>query len=416
MQQNEFKPGDVDIISVMLYSDDGCRQYDLIQQCQHIDIYESILSPIIYAELFIVDSNDLLREFALIAEERVEMEFKTPGSPSSNFYSLRVKSINNTTVDAQQKSKSYTLILVSPELIADAKTKVDRKFESEISSSIKIILKDYIKTTKAMEIEPTKGIDNVLLSKMGPFMSIDKLRRRAVSKKYISSSFVFFENKRGYNFTTLERLFDMNKDCVCDKVFFVDSNVKENVETINFRNIIGYRQITFADSIDKIMFGGLNNTVGSIDFTTGDLGIHNYQNTRYQDKFKLIDDNTIGQNTSLFEKTHGQTTKINMLVPYDSARNESFLPEKLSILQAFTQKITQNLVHIHIYGDNEITAGDVIGCNFPEGVGTTKENVGVDRLSSGNFLVSKLRHIISFGAKPTYTQSAELIKGGMLES
>ncbi len=407
-----FKPGTVEIKKIYLSSSDGTRGYPLNEQCRSIDIYESILSPIVYGEFMIQDSIDMLRNFPLLGEEFIELEFAIPKSSTVNIYKLHVKSITALSVNNQQNTKTYKISAVSEEMIEDVKVRVDKKFNSEISVSIPKIVTEYLKSKKKLVVESTRGIDDVLVSKLTPFKSIDMLRRRAISKSHQSSSFVFFENKYGYTFATLEYLYDTNKNKVGDKIFFFDSNVNESELTEKYRNIIAYRQISFADSIDKIQHGGLNAKVGVLDLTTGGYKTVNYTNNLGQDGFAKIDPGTVNQNTSKFENTHGKTTAVTMLVPFDSSRNESFLPEKQSILQAYVQKLTQNIVHIYIWGDDQITAGDVIRCNFPEAIGTTS-TPRVDRLSSGNFLVAKVRHIIELGAKPLYTQSLELLKPGM---
>jgi hypothetical protein len=63
-------------------------------------------------------------------------------------------------------------------------------------------MKDKLKTKKDVFLVPsgTKGTQNVSPNQVKPFQSIDFLRRKAVSPKYKSSTFTFFENKMGFNF------------------------------------------------------------------------------------------------------------------------------------------------------------------------------------------------------------------------
>jgi hypothetical protein len=411
----KFEPGDVDIHKLMLYSDDGCRAFDITGQVHYMDIYESILSPIIYAELTIEDSIDLQRQFPLIAEEYVEIEYSVGNAHKHSKFKLHVKGINNLEISPQQKWKGYTISLVSMEMLKNVNQNVDRKFDGDIGTSVQKILKEYLKTDKALNIEATRGIDNVLVTRLEPLKAIDMMRRRAVSKKYLSSSFVFYENKYGYNFETVEAIFDRNKNGVGDKVFMYSSTAAADSKVNTFRNIIAYRQVSFADSIDKIQQGGLSNKVGALDLVTGGYQILNYTNNLAADRFTTADAASAGQNSSAFERLHGKTTAKTLLVPTASDRNESFLPNKLSILQAYTQKITQNLVHVYIYGDSEITAGDVIECSLPEAVADTG-TPEPDRLASGKYLVAKCRHCFTLGPKPLYTQSLELIKTSFLEN
>ena len=413
---NQFRPGDVEVLSLMLHSDDGSREYDLRQVVRSMDIYESIMSPIIVARLDIQDSFDLLRSFPIITEEYVEFSFRLDGETNPTNLRLHVKEVLDVRINEQQTMKTYTLTLVSQELLDNASRYVNQRFTAEISSSVREILERTLQTTKPMNIEPTKGIDNVLITRQQPLRAIDQLRRRAVSRKYASSSYAFFENKHGINFVTLEGLFDQGaRNGVGDKVFFADSNVNDNSLKSTFRNMIAYHQVQFADSIDKIQQGGLNNKVAVMDFKTGGYRVLNFNETQSGDVFKSVNKEPVGQNSSYYTSKHSRTSGKTMLVPYDSSRNALELPEKVSRMQAYTQRIAQNIIQIFIWGDNEITAGDVIEVHFPSAKGTTDTGSRTDRLSSGKFLVAKLRHMFTFGAKPVYTQSCELINGEMFE-
>lgn len=424
---NIFKPGDVEITKIWLYSDDGNREYNLMQQVVSIDIYESLLSPIIYADVLINDSNDLLRQFPILTEEYVEIEFKLPNSEDISSYKLHVKEIKNLQANEQQKSKTYVLSLVSMELIDDASTTIYKRYGgykdkngvahgTEIHTAIQSILTEELGTEKKFEFEQTKGIDEVLITRLQPFAAIDQLRRRALSKQYESHSFCFFENKHGYVLSTMERLFDKGKDTVGDRTFWTDTDTANDVTQNMYRNIIGYKQIQFADSISKISQGGLRTRVGKLDVMTGEYSITEYDDTKDQDKFKTIEGKSVGQNSSSFTRKHSKSPPKNLLMLGDGSRSETQLTEKMASLQAYTQKITQNLVRIHIWGDNLITVGDVIECRLPSATGTTQTDHKEDRLSSGKFLVSKVRHILQNGqGKQKYTMSCELVKGTLFE-
>lgn len=424
---NIFKPGDVEITKIWLYSDDGNREYNLMQQVVSIDIYESLLSPIIYADVLINDSNDLLRQFPILTEEYVEIEFKLPNSEDVSSYKLHVKEIKNLQANEQQKSKTYVLSLVSMELIDDASTTIYKRYGgykdkngvahgTEIHTAIQSILTEELGTEKKFEFEQTKGIDEVLITRLQPFAAIDQLRRRALSKQYESHSFCFFENKHGYVLSTMERLFDKGKDTVGDRTFWTDTDTANDVTQNMYRNIIGYKQIQFADSISKISQGGLRTRVGKLDVMTGEYSITEYDDTKDQDKFKTIEGKSVGQNSSSFTRKHSKSPPKNLLMLGDGSRSETQLTEKMASLQAYTQKITQNLVRIHIWGDNLITVGDVIECRLPSATGTTQTDHKEDRLSSGKFLVSKVRHILQNGqGKQKYTMSCELVKGTLFE-
>lgn len=425
--QEQFKPGDCQITKITLYSDDGQRQADIRNQVRTIDIYESVLTPIMYCEMMINDSNDLLRQFPILTEEYIELEYKLPSSENPSRHKFHVKSIKDIDPNSQQKSKTYKLVCVSMEMVNNSKTRVDARFGgyrdqnnvlhgNEVHKDIERILKDYLQTDKTYEFEICKGIDELLVTRIQPFRAIDMLRRRAISKTYESSSFCFFENKRGYVLSTLERLFDKGKDVVGDKIFWTDTDSGNDVAQNMMRNIIGYKQIHFADSIEKMNQGGFFNNVGLLDITTGKYTKTSYDDSKDSAKFKSVEGPALGENSSFFTKKHVDKTSKTLLMVGASDRAENFLPQKVSVLQAYTQKLMHSLVRIYVYGDDQITAGDVIECHFPTATGTTEKDHKEDRLQSGKFLISKVRHIlVNSEGRQKYNMSFELIKGGLFE-
>ena len=97
-------------------------------------------------------------------------------------------------------------------------------------------------------------------------------------------------------------------------------------------------------------------------------------------------------------------------VPFDSSLPELDLPEKVGYLQSFVQKILQSMVRIHVNGDSTITVGEMLELNIPSFDGLDAKSSG-SRLKGGNYLITKLRHMITPGPNNVYTQSMELIKG-----
>jgi hypothetical protein len=75
------------------------------------------------------------------------------------------------------------------------------------------------------------------------------------------------------------------------------------------------------------------------------------------------------------------------------------------------------VTHITIYGDTAITTGDVIKCQFPEPSGITRGETSPinedSAMTSGNYIVTKCRHVLTFNEKAQYMQALELVKDGI---
>jgi hypothetical protein len=417
---NEFQPGDVDVVDILLLSEDGQRSYSLMNQAVTIEIYESIMSPVIWAEISISDSMGLLQNFPIIGEEFVKITFKTPKTfGDTATYLLRVNSVNNKQVNENNKKITYTLQCCSAELLTNAKQLVTITTNDTIKNIITNIIEDYIQSDKPVFVDSTVGLEEVKITKLTPFQAIDFIRQRAVSVRYQSSSFCFYESRKGYHFTTFERLMDDGAKIVqsgnYDKIFFFDRSGKNDSQNVTYRNIIAYNQVSFGDSIAKVQEGSLNNQVQQFDLITGDVRRLTYTDNIGADAFKSSSEtSSSGQSTS-FTRHHGKTASTVRLIPTSSDRSTSDLAEKITKSQAYAQKLAQNITQVHIYGDSEISLGDVINLRLPSGIDVTTGKDQISRLDSGTYTVAKIRQIILLGDRPQYTQALELIKHDIQE-
>jgi hypothetical protein len=400
---NDIIPGDVLLEKVNLIGSDGKRIVSIKPQVKFIDLYESVMSPVLYGEMLVADSIDLLRGFPIIGEEKVELEFHTPTlDPIS--VTLNVFAIENIHVTSDKKLKTYKLRLVSEEAMTNAKLLINRKFTKENQNNITDILKSDLKTSKDIKTSPTKGVDTQLITNITPFQAIDKFRLRSVSLKYSSSSFVFYEDRKGFKFITLEEMIDKNKGQSSKKHFVYDSsNIVTDIRRLNARHMIGWRDIKHTNTIDKIQSGSLNTVVTRLDMVTGDVVNFETGNESF-----ATTGSAAAAGTSKFNRQYGQSTSRSFLVPYNSAGDELFIAEKIGPLHSFVDKITQNIANAQIYGDSDITVGDLISCAIATGSGLT-EGGSFSQTTETNYLISKVRHMIVCGNRPYYTQSLELI-------
>jgi hypothetical protein len=396
-------PGDVIIEKINLISSDGSRTVTIKPQAKFISVYESVMSPTLYGEILMADSIDLHRGFPIIGEEKVEIEFYTPTLKPINI-KMNVFAVENLNVTADGKKKTYTLRLCSEEVLTNAKMLINRKLVKENYNNIQDILKSDLQTKKDIRLSVSKGVDEQLITNITPFEAIDKLRLRSVSMKYLSSSYCFFEDRWGYRFVSLEEMIDNNRTRTTQKHFVYDSsNIVTDVRKCTARHIIGWLPLKQNNTVDKIQSGSLNVKVQRIDLVTGDVKEFISGNEDFATTGK-----SASAGTSAFNQQYGQTTSRTFLVPYNSAGNELFIAEKIGPLHSFVDKVTQNLVHAHIYGDSDIYLGDLVGATVVTGSALT-EGGSFNKAAETNYLVTKIRHMIINGDRPQYTQSLELV-------
>ena len=115
-----FIAGDIEIIDITMVSEDRQRRYSLMNMCKSFLVYESILSPVIFAELKIVDPNGIRQSFPIIGEEYVVITFKTPRTKDPAKYFLRINAVNNVELKQGNKTQTYTLQCCSVEVLTNA--------------------------------------------------------------------------------------------------------------------------------------------------------------------------------------------------------------------------------------------------------------------------------------------------------
>ena len=404
-----YNPGDIIIDSFTVSSSRG--SLDLAAAFLSASIYESIFTPGIIGDINVLDTDDQLGQMKLSGDETVEISFKAPGGESAN-YKFALHSLDDIKSEGSQKSKSYTLKVVSEEALHSKTNYVQKSYNSQLSDMVKDIHKNYMKSEKEIDVEETKGTQKIIVSHNNPYKATDMIRRRGISSENKSSAFLFFETRSGGNqmfkFSTIEKLFQ--GDAVKD--FQQSDAINSSISNQADNNIISYEVPKQFSSVDRIETGGKRRV------TTFDIRTHTY-------KTKDVDTNATEYKTGgtgSYDSSDFKSKYLNpkippqAMIPVDtSQRPVTNIPEQTADQQSFLSALMQNAMKIKVYGDTVLTSGCVINARIPNKVSTTG-NGEEDKLLSGKFLVSRIHHQIGSAAeRPRYTCVMELLKGNLEE-
>ena len=419
-----YNPGEVIITQFDLVSLDGNARQSIIPQVVSFDIYESVMMPMLYCEIIINDSVNLIESFPIIGEEFVEVEFKNAELNSVQSFRFKTASVTNKFAAGGQGNKlMYVIQCASEETLWNSTKYIQRRYsDGNPYSMVSDILQKDLKSTKRLNVDDTtgRGTTQITISQLTGLQAIDMIRKKSVSKKYKSSSYVFFENRNGFNFTTLEHLILTGKVAIGDKIFFYDSAVNTDVSNINVRNILAYQQVNHTNVNDLLQSGGLSNRSISLDLKTGAVNKIDFNFARNIDKFAQTDpDNVSKMKTNSFMNSYGAkegaSAVLNMLIPKSLNNGDSFVEESSGFLQSFVNQLTQNIVRVLVYGDAALTVGNVIKLKLPTISGATAKPDD-SKLSSGNYLVTKCRHMFVVRDKVMYKMALECVKPSFGES
>lgn len=418
-----YNAGDVELTQLDIVSLDGKSRQSIVAQVVTMDIYESLMMPLMYCELVINDAINLIEGFPIIGEEYIEIEFKNPELNSSQSFRFKTTAVTNKFTDGQGNKLFYIIKATSVEQLENSVKYIQRRYDigNPYAMIADIISRD-LKSGKILRADDNsaRGVDKISISQLAPLQAIDMIRKRTVSKKYKSSSYVFFENRSGFNFTTIEHLIATGKSSIGDKIFFYDSNVNDNVKNLNVKNILAYQQVNYSTIGDMVQEGGMANRNISIDLKTGVLNVVDFNMPQQINKFAQTDPSNVSAvRTNSFMNSYaskpGTANMKTSFIPKSSINGESFREESAGFLQSYINQLMQNVVRVLIYGDAAITAGNIIKLKFPEVKGTTDKKED-SKLSSGNYLVSKIRHSFVVRDKVSYKMSLECLKPSYGES
>lgn len=402
-----YNPGDILIDTFTVSSDRGTL--DLAKAFVSASIYESIFTPGIVGDIVVLDTDDQLGKLEISGDETVEISFMAPGGESAN-YIFALHALDDVKPTSGQKSKTYTLKVVSEEALYSKTNYVQKSFTTQISEMVQTIFTDYMMSEKNIEVEETKGSQKVVIGHHNPYAAIDLIRRRAVSNENKSSAFVFFETRVGgdqtFKFVTIEKLFQGE----IVKEFQQSDAINSSIMNQSDNNILAYEVPKQLSSTERISIGG-KTRVSSFDFRTHSYVTKDIDTDETQ--FKMGGSGSY--NSSTFKnKYFNPKIPSQAYIPIDtSQRAVTSIKERTPDLQAFITSLMQNSMKVRVYGDANLKAGDMVTANIPNKIATTG-NGETDPLLSGDFLVSRIHHEIgTAGQRPRYTCVMELLKGNL---
>jgi len=411
---NILNPGNIDIKRFKLIHKNG--EVDLVGFVTRIDIYESVIAPCIHADMFVYDGAGLLERVDLAGSD-VDIEYCTYEGVENSLFKFKIDSVTDVKVGSSSSYKTYTVRMSSPELFEGAAQTITEIFkEKQPEDMISVILQNGLKTKKKFVFEKTLGMDTVNVTKLKPFQAIDKIRRRSVSRNNKSSSYCFFENRFGYTFSTIENLIaEGKKDPTVvngDRNFTFETVSKVGVESTDWRNILAAKQISNQNLLETIAIGGVQNVVWAFNLETGTTEPYKFEKTKDDGQFN-IDQESFTVRKDIAAKYQGDDKNATNTII--AIKNEKDLErvKKENFITPYLSRLMSNILNIEIWGDSALTAGSVINIEFPNADGMTEKST--NKMLSGNYLITKIRHIIRPTGQTMYTQACEVLKTGFLK-
>jgi hypothetical protein len=422
---NDLVNGDVNILHLSIYKSQAV--FDLKSQVTEIHIYESIVSPVMFCTMTFADAINLRDDFKIKEDDIVKFVFQTPGTSQSNEYFLQVNRIFNKRDVPGLTMKVYDVELISVEgTVAENVPMGDFRLEDNSGTLIERIVTDYItppvqglvggeygRRPQRLAIDRGNGIISknekqvkVLRDQnRRPFEVIHQLALLTNRSPEGHSLYTFFERKDGYYFKPIEWLMSDGKkklrDDQSDAIFFYDHLRNQNQSAVKFRNILAYN-VSSSGNLAEGRAAGVNTIAVTTNPQTGENTIPA----------------RVGGFTGIAELTSAEALRaFDVVTRSENITSTEFthLNEVLVSRRELLFRISQYEAQIMVYGDSNISVGDVIECQFPRSISTSRESSdphGGSELSddSGYYLITHLRHMILNTDRPQHVISCNLMR------
>ena len=392
-----------------------------------INIFEDIMKSSLTGSIIIGDTNNVVSLLPIVGQEYLTLKLETPtfldrdgiDFTESPFAVNRI----NLRKEVNSGGQLYELEFVSQELLKNLQKKVSKSYsqiKGNVGEIVFDLLSNSIQTTKKVFIEPTTGNRRYITPNSNPFTVIKKLTSEAVSKKSSSPHYLFFENKNGIHFRSLQSLYNQEvSDAfhVGDKGFDekVTGNDSESGKLIqNYKRVLAYEVKTNNDLVFDSMSGILGGRVISHDIFKKNYSVRNYNYFNDGDfgKHTRLDDASRLYNKDRFESKNFSNS-LTLVVPTsktskdldaqyvtkdklngqsDATRIDEIVLQRQQRILEYTGGLTIQMV---IHGRTSITAGDLIHVFVPSLGDDEIDN----ELYTGIYLVTKLRHTFDVRVK-----------------
>ena len=412
-----------------------------------INIFEDIFKNTITGSIILIDIRDIITMLPIQGEEELYIKLKTPtlNDPKDIIDFTETPFIVNRVSLRQEVSSGgqiYELSFTSPEAVKNTRKRISKSYVNskanigDIVDDLLVVDNLGIKTSKQVFIEPTIGTRKYIVPNSNPFTFISKLTKEAISENG-SPHYLFFENKHGFHFKTLQFLYkEAQEQGVRGEFHSGDKGFDEETTSDpesgkimqNMKRILQYSIKTTKDML-------VNTTAGLFG---GNVIEYNLYSKKYTKKtYNYFSDEDFGANERISDNRQyttnavesietlddEQTTESNVhLIPisregevdknYESGtpnqRNKTLLDRKSRFVE-YTDGIS---INVTIHGQTTLTVGDMVNLSIPA-VGSADENE--DKLYSGAYLITKLRHTFDLPIR-THVIHMQLTKDGLGES
>lgn len=397
--------GDVRVEKCSVISSTGV-EYSLKAQLIGLQIFEDLYSPFITGTLIFKDSLDFVNALPFVGQETLSLKVYTPtlekkgGVIEGQFHIHKMKDREF----QNERSIIYEMNFISKEFLTDANIKLSKAYSGKVSEIVKNLLTDKtvaFNTTKKLNIEETNNSIKFVSNYWSPIRIVNYCASHALNKEK-SPSYIFFENRDGFNFGSIDTLMSSN---TIQQEFSYNSASQTIKPTggsardlnVDYKRITSFSVTDGFNSMDRINSGMLASRLFSYDITSKNVSVKNYdifsnfKNKKHLNKYPTVSTKLPTYYTSKIMIVPKQTEQFTGFI---DVSNINFIQTRISELnQANDFKIT-----ITVPGRFDYTVGQVVRIKSFQVEPISKEESlrdNIDKIFSGKYMIAAINHFVS---------------------
>ena len=434
--------GEYEIEEIKLFSSSG-NIIPLGGLMMQLTLFENIFSPTMSGQITLLDTNSIVLNLPIIGQEYLSFKIKTAslGSEGTDIIDYTENIFSVYKIDKRimaDSAEAIVLHFTSPEMMRNNRTRVSKSYTNSIDKIVIDVLQNerYLNSKKDLFIEGTVGVRKMIAPNNQPFTFIQKLASESISLEHSSPYFMFYENKDGIHFRSLESLYNQPIIAKYNTGDFVNQGsggtVVRNVLE-EYSRPLSHQIVQANDMLSNVKGGLLGSNLITYDIYKksynkksfryfqnfrdyGRISDNPIYNTNVIDEFGNTVDNFTDANihlhpTSKVEENDAQYFTDVATSPYSPNRIENGLLHRQAKLLELKKGVS---LIVEVHGLTNIAIGQTINFEM-QVVGETHGKSKADPYYSGKYLITTLRHNFSVVPSRNHTIIMTIVKDGYNE-
>lgn len=457
MALQEQNPFSVEIVSVTLEKFNGTDKIDIQPQFTEINIFQSLFSPLMRAEMLVYDPIGLFVNYPLSGEEIIRITYtqkgagriirssanigtatfpywRLPGSSeAARTLHFMITNVTNIEPSDDGRAQSYILNLISVEMFRGSQVKVSESYSEPVCEAARKLWDEYVYQPTRLDqkninfnkeffidqegfpgysAQPA-SLENILVVPMlTPMQAMNFMKKHNVTlNPEVCSASVFYENFYGFFFTTIQSLIADQAPSyseLANRERYIYLSNSENTKFLTEQEGQQYRLIS--NIVTNKRLGSFEKMIGGY-YSSEFYEVNAYQRGYFSQQDDYLTTNFNGymypnkMNNDYYltaAKEHpvlGSGEERSSHTRYEIVNSDDAnyqgRRDKYNSAIKYLISLNQNDMHITIPGDMTHNVGELIHVEFPETHGFNF--IDRDKYLSGIFIVTEVKHTISVG-------------------